>query len=117
MQHILIVEDSALILNALRILFEVDGYRVSTAGDLESGVRCAVEGPVDILLLDLSLPDGDGLDLLPKLRERDALPKVTIALTGHDDDVIRAQCLSAGCRAVLVKPVPARELLAQVRSL
>jgi two-component system torCAD operon response regulator TorR len=117
MAHILLVEDSALVASALRTLFEANGYRVSVAGDIATAVTQATEDPADIILLDLSLPDGNGLLVLSHLRERNALPRATIALTGHEDDAIREACLVAGCQSVLVKPVPIQELLALVQSL
>lgn len=69
------------------------------------------------MLLDLSLPDGDGLEVLQQLRDNGITPPGTIALTGHDDDDVRRRCIGAGCAAVLVKPVPIAQLLALVRSL
>jgi DNA-binding response OmpR family regulator len=117
MVHILIVEDSPLLANAFQVLFEAHGYRVSTANDIAAGIERATKESVDIMLLDLTLPDGDGLSLLSLLREREALPTTTIALTGHEDDATRERCLAAGCRQVLVKPVPAQDLLAVVRAL
>lgn len=115
--HILIVDDSALVTDALRILFEANGYRVSVAGSVASAAARAVADPADVMLLDLTLPDGDGLATLARLRTEGAPSPATIALTGHDDDVIRERCLAAGCRAVLVKPAPTQQLLALVRSL
>ncbi len=115
--HLLIVDDSALVTSALRILFEESGYRVTVAGDVASAVQCGTTDRVAIMLLDLSLPDGDGLSVISSLREASATPRATIALTGHDDDSVRARCLNAGCVAVMIKPAPVSELLALVRSL
>lgn len=117
MPHLLIVEDSPLVTDALRLLFEAQGYRVSIANTIARGVEYATTDPVDVLLLDLALPDGSGLELLHTLRRSRALPLATLAVTGTSDDVTRERCLAAGCRAVLEKPVPIQELLAQVRSL
>lgn len=102
---------------ALRILFEASGYAVLTAGSVAEAVAAAAATPPDVMLLDLSLPDGSGLDVVAALAAAARLPRAIVALTGHDDDDVRARCLAAGCRAVLVKPVPARELLATVQSL
>ena len=85
MVHILIVEDSDLVTNALKVLFEAHGFRVSIADDIATGVERATSSAIDVLLLDLTLPDGDGLAIIQLLRERNALPRATIALTGHDD--------------------------------
>ena len=112
---ILLVDDSALVRDALRLLFEETGHRVATAGSVaESLVACRAERPA-VTLLDLTLPDGDGLRAIPILRDAGVLPPVVVALTGHDDPETAARCRQAGCRDVLVKPVPTRELLKRVR--
>lgn len=113
--HILIVDDSVLVTDALRLLFEETGHDVSVAGSVRDAVEAASARPVDVMLLDLSLPDGDGLAALPAMRARQAEPRVTAALTGHDEADVAARCAAAGCRAVLVKPVPISELVARVR--
>ncbi|MGI8508289.1 MAG: response regulator transcription factor [Gemmatimonadaceae bacterium] len=115
--HLLIVDDSALITGALQILFEESGYRVTVAGTVASAVQCGLLDRADIMLLDVTLPDGDGLAVLEALRAGSAEPRATIAVTGHDDDAVRARCMIAGCADVLIKPVPVSVLLARVRSL
>lgn len=115
--HLLIVDDSAAVTGALQLLFQESGYRVTTAGGVGAAVRAGAADRADVLLLDLTLPDGDGLTVLERLRAAGAEPRATFALTGHDDDEVRARCLAAGCREVLVKPVPIRALLALVRAL
>lgn len=116
-QHLLIVDDSAAVTGALQLLFQESGYRVTTAASIDGAVRAGTAERADLLLLDLTLPDGDGLAVLERLRAAGSEPEVTFALTGHDDDDVRSRCLAAGCREMLVKPVPIRELLALVRSL
>jgi CheY-like chemotaxis protein len=110
------VEDSALVTDALRLLFEETGHRVSVAASVAEGVAaCTAADRPDLVLLDLTLPDGDGLELLARLRAQGTPALQTVAMTGHDDPDTRARCLAAGCTEVLVKPVPARELLRLVR--
>jgi CheY-like chemotaxis protein len=116
-RHLLIVDDSALVTDALRILFEESGLKVTTANSVASAVACATAERADVMLLDLTLPDGDGLSIIDHLRARDALPGVVIAVTGHDDDDLRARCIAAGCQSVLFKPVPTWKLLTMVQSL
>lgn len=112
--HVLIVEDDALVTDALRILLESTGHRVTSAHTVRDAVdRCTAERP-DVMLLDLTLPDGDGLDVLVRVRERGAEPGVTAAFTGHDDERVVERCVRAGCREVLVKPVSIRVLLAKM---
>lgn len=108
---VLIVDDSAHVTGPLRILFEETGRRVAIAHSVVAAVRaCEVERP-DLMLLDITLPDGDGLSVLELLSGRPELPVVTVALTGHDDRLTVQRCRAAGCREVLLKPVPVRDLL------
>jgi two-component system KDP operon response regulator KdpE len=112
--HILLVEDSPLAADPLRLLLESLGARVTVAGSVaEALALCDAERP-DLMLLDLTLPDGSGLSLLEALRARGRAPAVAVALTGHDAPEVRGRCLAAGCAEVLVKPVPARELMRRV---
>lgn len=113
--HVLIVDDSAAVTGALRVLFEETGHDVSVATSVRAAIDAAAARSVDVMLLDLTLPDGDGLDVLAKLREGGHEPRVTAALTGHAEPEIAARCTAAGCRAVLLKPVPIAELLGRVR--
>jgi two-component system KDP operon response regulator KdpE len=113
--HILIVDDSAAVTGALRVLFEETGSDVSVAATARDAIAVAASRPVDVMLLDLTLPDGDGLGVLTTLRERALEPRVTAALTGRAEPEIAARCKAAGCRDVLVKPVPIAELLKRVR--
>ena len=108
---VLIVDDSPHVTGPLRILFEETGRRVALADSIASAVRaCQAERP-DLMLLDVSLPDGDGLSVLEILQDSPARPAVTVALTGHDDELTVQRCRAAGCRDVLLKPVPVRDLL------
>lgn len=107
--HVLIVEDNQLVIDALRILFEAAGRRVSGARSIAEALVTADADVPDLVLLDLRLPDGDGLILVDHLRARGA---TVIALTGDDDPSKRQRCLDAGCVDVLIKPVPVKELMA-----
>ena len=113
--HILIVDDSADVTGALRVLFEETGNAVSIANTIREAIAVAVERPIDVMLLDLTLPDGDGLSVLAEMRAQSIEPRVTAALTGRAEPEVAARCTAAGCRAVLVKPVPIGELLSRVR--
>ena len=113
--HVLVAEDNELVSGAMRVLFEETGHRVSTASSIAGSVLVASSDPVDLLLLDLGLADGDGLDVLTQLRARGTMPRVAVALTGRDEPEIVARCRAMGCHEVLLKPVPARELLRMAR--
>jgi DNA-binding response OmpR family regulator len=113
--HVLVAEDNPLVCDAMRVLFSETGHRVSTAGHVAEIVDIVASDDVDLLLLDLGLADGDGFDVLDQMRARGVKPRVVVALTGRDEPEIVTRCLEAGCRAVLLKPVPARELLRQAK--
>ena len=108
--RVLVVEDHALVTEAMTILLEAGGHDVRCAATVAGSVACGLEWSPHVMLLDLTLPDGSGLEVIQQLREAGALPPVTVALTGHDDPAIIARCRAAGCHDVLLKPVPAREL-------
>lgn len=113
--HVLVAEDNDLVAGAMRVLFEETGHRVSTTPSIAETVSVATSEPVDLLLLDLGLADGDGLAVLAQLKERGAMPRVAVALTGRDEPEVVARCRAMGCADVLLKPVPARQLLAKAK--
>jgi len=96
---------------ALRVLFEQTGRRVSIAGTVADAISVASADRPDLMLIDLTLPDGNGLAILEELQRVNRLPRVAVALTGHDDPALAARCAELGCTEVLLKPVPTRDLL------
>lgn len=115
--HVLVVEDNHHVTAAMRLLLESAGHRVSLADGVASAVAVCRTDPPSLMLLDLTLPDGDGLEVLAMLRKDGGPLPLTVALTGDDTPDKRARCLSAGCVDVLLKPVPARALIARVAAL
>ena len=87
---------------------------MTTAASVAGAVAAALADAPDVVLLDLTLPDGEGLQILDRLRAASRLPRVAVALTGHDDEALALRCLAAGCREVMLKPVPVRQLLAKL---
>lgn len=114
MSVVLVVEDNSLVVDAMRVLLESGGHDVVTAGTVADTIAQVRERLPVLVLLDLTLPDGSGLDALREYAGTAARKPITVALTGHDDPGLRKKCLEAGCREVLLKPVPARELMAHV---
>ena len=112
--RILIVEDSTLVTDAFVVLFQQAGYDVEIAASVAEAIERGTAGSFDVMLLDLSLPDGSGLEILENLRAHDNAPRTTLAMTGHDDSKTRRACLDAGCTDVLIKPTPIGELLRKI---
>jgi DNA-binding response OmpR family regulator len=110
-RHVLVVEDNVDVGDAFRVLFESTGRRVSVVRTVAAALAAARADRVDLMLLDLTLPDGSGLEILEELNASPSRPRVSVALTGRDEPAIVRRCYDLGCAAVLVKPVPARELL------
>jgi CheY-like chemotaxis protein len=112
--RILIVEDSPLVTEAFSILFTEAGYDVESAATVAEAIELGSTQALDLILLDLSLPDGGGLEVVEALRQRGRLPRATLAMTGDNDSKTRRKCLEAGCAEVLLKPVPIGELLRHI---
>jgi CheY-like chemotaxis protein len=112
--RVLVVEDHADSGDAMRMLLESGGHEVRVARTVAAAIAACNEQPIDLMLLDLTLPDGDGLEVLARAT---TAPAVTLALTGWDEPAVIARCREAGCREVLVKPVSARALLALTATL
>lgn len=109
--RVLLVEDSPMINGALKLLLESGGFDVSLATTASEAVESGSARRADVMLLDISLPDGDGLAVLEQLTARGMKPATTYAMTGHSDSATRDRCLAAGCDDVLLKPVPVQQLL------
>lgn len=109
----LVVEDDAPLRAFLRTALSAHGYRVVEAATLgEARIAVTTCNP-EVLLLDLGLPDGDGLDLVRQVREWSRLPIIVISARGREADKIAA--LDAGADDYLTKPFGTGELLARLR--
>jgi DNA-binding NtrC family response regulator len=106
---VLLVDDEATLARNVQRYLERDGFEVHVAGTLRDGWREFEEFRPDILLLDLALPDGNGLDLLTRIRARDRQAKVII-LTGHGTVQTAVEAMKAGAWDYLTKPVALGEL-------
>lgn len=111
---ILIVDDDVEIVGVVRTLFERERATVVAAHTLADMWRRLGEHPIDLILLDIMLPDGDGMDVLRELRKKNNLP--IIMLTGRDAMVDRILGLEFGADDYVGKPFEPRELLARCRS-
>jgi len=110
---ILVVEDEPQMRRFLRGSLGTHGYRVVEATRAEEGLAQAAAQNPDVILLDLGLPDLDGLEVTKRLREWTSLPVIVISARGQDEDKVRA--LDAGADDYLTKPFSVAELLARIR--
>lgn len=114
--RILIVEDEYPMRNALVKTLQAEGYRVISASDGPSGLECALTRTVDLILLDIMLPNLDGFSLCRELRQHGRkMPVLMLTARGEVDD--RVEGLDCGADDYLMKPFSMRELLARVRAL
>ena len=111
---VLVVEDEAEIRRFVRLALERDGFEVHEAEGVQRGLIEAGTRHPDIVILDLGLPDGDGVDLIRDLRTWSDVPVLVLSARTAEDDKIAA--LDAGADDYLVKPFSAGELLARVRA-
>lgn len=111
--HILVVDDEAAILKLLRIGLSAHGYEVSEAASGAEALRLAVARAPQLVVLDLGLPDLDGVEVIRRLREWSAVPVIVLSVRDRDDDKIGA--LDAGADDYVTKPFSVAELLARVR--
>jgi len=111
---VLVIEDEPQMLRFLRPALQGNGYRIVEATDGASGIREAATRAPDAVLLDLGLPDMDGLAVTARLREWSQVPIVVISARGREDDKVAA--LDAGADDYVTKPFGVRELLARLRA-
>lgn len=114
--RILIVEDERSLRDALVEVLTRRGFEVEAEADGAAGLAAASRGDVDLVLLDLTLPRMDGVEICRRVRmERPALPILILTARGSEDD--RVKGLRAGADDYLVKPFGTRELLARIDAL
>ncbi len=113
MTTVLIVEDEKEIRRFLRIALEGESLRVFDAETLQRGLIEAATRKPDLVILDLGLPDGDGVEFIRDLRQWSAMPIVVLSARSDEQDKIEA--LDAGADDFLTKPFGIGELLARVR--
>jgi len=115
MKNILIIEDDPKIVAALEIRFEAGGYTTLTSGDAASGLSKAVQHRPDLIVLDISLPAGDGLQLGRQLRSLPETRRIPIVfVTANKDPELREKVMDLGAAGLFEKPYNADELLAVI---
>ena len=114
MHQLLVIEDDAAIRAVLRALLQSEEFRVVEAGTAARGCIEAVSHKPDLLLVDLGLPDGDGIDVIRKVRAWSPVP--IIVLSARNMEAQKIAALDAGADDYVTKPFSAPELMARVRA-
>jgi len=112
-ENILIIDDEIQIRRLLEITLSVNGYKISEASTGKEGLALAASIQPVLIILDLGLPDTDGLDILKKLREWYQKPIIILSVRNSEDDIVKA--LDFGASDYLTKPFRTGELLARIR--
>lgn len=112
--NIIVVDDEPQIRKILRITLESNDYKVVTAENAEQAVVAAGTSHPNLILLDLGLPDKDGLLLLKELREWCSVPIIILSVRNSEEDIVTA--LDSGADDYITKPFNTYELLARIRA-
>ncbi|MFO1486893.1 MAG: response regulator [Verrucomicrobiota bacterium] len=113
-QTALIIDDEPQIRRLLRVTLEANGYRVLDAATGNDGLAEVAQRKPDVVLLDLGLPDVDGLTVLKRIREWSKVPILILSVRDQEDDKIAA--LDSGADDYVTKPFNSGELLARLRA-
>ena len=111
--NVLVIEDDIPMRRFLRAALENEGYQVTEAGNARDGMTMILGHPPDLILLDLGLPDADGMTIVDRVREWSQIPVVILSARGQEADKVEA--LNAGADDYLTKPFGVPELLARLR--
>lgn len=111
--HILMIEDDKKIINFMSMALKARGYRLTIASTGNSGILSFCTNNPDIILLDLGLPDKDGIEIIKEIRKVSQIPILIVSAREQEKDKITA--LDAGANDYVTKPFAMGELLARVR--
>ncbi|MBW8807169.1 MAG: response regulator, partial [Catenulisporales bacterium] len=115
MKRVLVIDDESQLLLALRINLSARGYDVAVAADGAAGLAAAARRPPDLVVLDLGLPDLDGVQVITGLRGWSAVP--ILVLSGRTESSDKVHALDAGADDFVTKPFSMDELAARIRAL
>lgn len=113
-RSVLIVEDDDALAELIALALEAEGWAVTVHADGYQGLRAALDGDFDLVLLDILLPTVDGLEICRQVRSRSSVPVIIITAKGETADVVSG--LDCGADDYLPKPFEVGELLARVRA-
>jgi two-component system, OmpR family, KDP operon response regulator KdpE len=112
--RVLVCDDELQILRALRVILRDGGFEVTTAATAQEALDRAAVGPVDAAIIDLVLPDGDGIEVCRSIREWSDMPIIVLSAVGEEEQKVRA--LEAGADDYVTKPFGSNELVARLRA-
>ena len=112
--RVLIIDDERAIRRFLRTVLEAHGYQVIEAGRGQEGLTAIAQQRPDLVILDLGLPDADGIEVARRMREWSEIPIIVLSVREQESDKIAA--LDAGADDYLTKPFGAGELMARLRA-
>jgi two-component system KDP operon response regulator KdpE len=113
-RRILACDDEPRILRALKLVLRPEGYEVLTAATMQEALDVVALFPVEAAIVDLVLPDGDGIDLCRSLREWSTMPIIVLSAVGEEEQKVRA--LRAGADDYVTKPFGPQELVARLEA-
>jgi len=112
--RVLVCDDEQQILRALRVILRDAGFEALPASTMEEALDVAAVGRPDAAIIDLVLPDGDGIELCRRLREWSEMPLIVLSAVGDEDAKVRA--LAGGADDYVTKPFGPRELIARLQA-
>jgi DNA-binding response OmpR family regulator len=111
---ILVIDDEENLRRTMKLILQREGYVVTTAGSIADARKCLQAGSFNLAFLDLKLPDGSGLSLLPEIRSQ--YPHMlVIILSAHDKMDVALEAINNGASDYLLKPVDPPFLLARIK--
>ena len=113
-RRVLVCDDELQILRALKLVLRAEGYEVVTAANMEEALDVAALSPVNAAIVDLLLPDGDGIELCRRLREWSSMPIIVLSAVGEAEEKVRA--LRGGADDYITKPFGRDELVARLEA-
>jgi two-component system, OmpR family, KDP operon response regulator KdpE len=111
---VLVCDDEVQILRALRVILRDAGFEVVTAATAKEALDSAAVGPLDAAIIDLVLPDGDGVEVCRSIRQWSDMPIIVLSAVGDEEQKVRA--LEAGADDYVTKPFGPNELVARLRA-
>jgi two-component system, OmpR family, KDP operon response regulator KdpE len=113
-RRVLVVDDERQILRAMRVILREAGFEVATAASVQEALDALAVHPPDAAILDLILPDGNGVDICISIREWSDMPIIVLSAVGDEAEKVRA--LEAGADDYVTKPFGTDELIARLRA-